>query len=75
MFATQRNLSKFYTFRRDASILDILHHSYQRLQLLRSEPFEFLHDVCVVIQLQESGVEYHLLGNVTLYLTGDLFAN
>ena len=75
MFATQRNLSNFYTFRRDASTLDILHHSNQRLQLIRSKSLEFLHDVCVVIQLQESGVEFHLLGNVTLYLTGALFAN
>ena len=56
-------------------ILGFLHHSNQRLQLLRSEPFKFFQDVCVVIQLQESGVEFHLLGNVTLYLTGALFAN
>ena len=75
MFATQRNLSKFYTFRRDAGILGILNHRNQRLQLIRSKSLEFLHDVCVVIQLQESGVEFHLLGNVTLYLTGALFAN
>ena len=62
MFATQRNLSNFYTFRRDAGILGILHHSNQRLQLLRSESFKFLQNVCIIIQLQESGVELHLLG-------------
>ena len=62
MFATQRNLSNFYTFRRDASILDILHQRNQRFQLLWSKPFEFFHDICVIIQLQESGVELHLLG-------------
>ena len=39
MFATQRNLSNFYTFRRDAGILGILNHRNQRLQLLRSECF------------------------------------
>lgn len=39
MFATQRNLSNFYTFRRDAGILGILNHRNQRLQLLRDEAF------------------------------------
>lgn len=43
-------------------ILGILHHSNQRLQLLRSKPLEFLHDVCVIIQLKESRDELHLLG-------------
>ena len=62
MFATQRNLSNFYTFRRDASVLDILHHSNQRLQLLRSESLELLHNVCIIIQLQEPRIELHLLG-------------
>ena len=42
--------------------LRILHQGNQHLQLLRSESFEFLHDVCVVIQLQEPRVELHLLG-------------
>lgn len=52
MFATQRNLSNFYTFRRDAGILGILNHRNQRLQLLRSEVFQFLHDVRLVIQFR-----------------------
>ena len=47
MFATQRNLSNFYTFRRDAGILGILNHRNQRLQLLRSKSLEFLHNVCI----------------------------
>ena len=62
MFATQRNLSNFYTFRRDAGILGILNHRNQRLQLLRSKSLEFFHDVCIIIQLQEPRVEFHLLG-------------
>ena len=42
--------------------LDILHQRYQRLQLLRSKAFKFLHDVSIIIQLKESRVELHLLG-------------
>ena len=34
-------------------ILGFLHHSNQRLQLLWSEVFQFLHDVRLVIQFQE----------------------
>ena len=39
-----------------------LHHSNQRLQLLRGKAFKFFHDVCIIIQLQEPRVELHLLG-------------
>ena len=41
--------------------LRILHQRYQRLYLLWDETLELFHDVCVVIQLQESRVELHLL--------------
>lgn len=43
-------------------ILGFLHHSYQRLQLLRSKSLELFHNVSIIIQLQESRVELHLLG-------------
>ncbi len=43
-------------------ILGFLHQRYQRLYLLWSKPFELFHNVCIIIQLQESGVELHLLG-------------
>ncbi len=33
--------------------LGFLHHSNQRLQLLRSKSLEFFHDVCIIIQLQK----------------------
>ena len=42
-------------------ISGFLHHFNQRLQLLWSEPFEFFHDICVIVQLKQSGVEFHLL--------------
>ena len=42
-------------------ILGFFHHSNQRLQLLWGETLEFLHDVCVIIQLQELWIKLHLL--------------
>ena len=54
MFATQRNLPIFCTFRRDAGILGILNHRNQRLQLLRSEVFEFFHDVCISEKIKDA---------------------
>lgn len=42
--------------------LRILHQRNQRFHLLWSKPFEFFHDVCIIIQLQEPRVELHLLG-------------
>ena len=42
--------------------LRILRQRNQRFQLLWSKPFEFFHDVCIIIQLQEPRVELHLLG-------------
>lgn len=42
--------------------LRILHQRNQRFQLLWSKPFELFHNVCIIIQLQESRVELHLLG-------------
>ena len=59
------------------SQLRFLHHSNQRLQLLRGKAFKFFHDVCIIIQLQEPRVKLHLLrerkgidiavGDITVY--------
>ena len=48
-----KTLLNLVLFHDSPEILGFLHHSNQRLQLLRSKSLEFLHDVCVVIQLQE----------------------
>ena len=46
-----KTLFNLVLFHDSPKILGFLHHSYQRLQLLRSKTFEFLHNICIIIQL------------------------
>lgn len=57
-----KTLFNLVLFPDSPEILGFLHHSNQRLQLLRGKAFKFFHDVSIIIQLQESRVELHLLG-------------
>ena len=48
-----KTLFNLVLFPYSPEILGFLHHSNQRLQLLRSKPFELFHNVSIIIQLQK----------------------
>ena len=77
-----KTLFNLVLFHDSPEILGFLHHSNQRLQLLRSKFLELFHNVSIIIQLQEPRIELHLLrkrkgidiavGDITVYIFSDI---